>query len=202
MNRLFPTVLLVLTAPLAALAQQGGSDPVEVFLKEYDADGDAKVVEDEYLKSTREQFQHMDKNSDGAVDRDEASAYAQEMMDYEKKMMEQYSQQTGGGAGGYDQARAGYGVQPGAGYGQPGAGYGQGPYGQTSGYGQPAGSYGQPAGGYAQPPAGYGQGSGYGQPQPPGGYGEPAGGYGQPGSGYYEQPGYGQRGGYGQYPYR
>jgi Ca2+-binding EF-hand superfamily protein len=87
--------LVLFSTPL--LAQQSQRpDLEEVFFKQFDTNQDGQVSKAEFLKPTEDQFAHMDRNSDGSLDRAEVAAFNAEM---EKRMLEmrQRMQQQGQG---------------------------------------------------------------------------------------------------------
>lgn len=94
--KLFATVLLVISMPLAAQTPEGQKqDPGQIFLGRFDANQDGAVSLDEFkapqIQNLEQQFAFMDKNQDAKVDSDEANQFAEEM----RKRMEQMHQQGG-----------------------------------------------------------------------------------------------------------
>lgn len=92
----FTAVLLAVSMPLAAQGPEGqGQDPSQVFMQQFDANKDDVVSMDEFkapqIKSLEQQFNFMDKNKDGNVDRAELDQFAQDM----RKRMEQMRQKGG-----------------------------------------------------------------------------------------------------------
>jgi hypothetical protein len=92
MKFLIPAVALLLAAPVIAMPPQG--DPSKMFLKTFDANNDGRVSKDEFVKpqiqQIEKQFDYMDKNKDGVVDKQEAEAFAQEMQKKMQQMRKQY----------------------------------------------------------------------------------------------------------------
>ena len=89
-----------LLAPLAllatsAMAQPQQPDMVNMFLQQFDADKNGSVNEEEFLKPTRMQFQYMDKNGDGSLDRGEVEAFNKEAMERARQMQQQMQQRGG-----------------------------------------------------------------------------------------------------------
>lgn len=94
MKRLTLTTLMLLSA--SALAQQPQMPNLEeMFFKQFDNDNDGQVSRAEFLKPTEAQFEHMDRNHNGALDQAEVTAFNAEM----KQRMEEMRQrmQQGGG---------------------------------------------------------------------------------------------------------
>jgi len=96
--------LALLTTP--ALAQQPpmgqmGQMPQmpnleEMFFKQFDNDSDGAVSKAEFLKPTEAQFDHMDRDKNGALDRQEVKAFNDEMTNKMQEMARQMQQQRGG----------------------------------------------------------------------------------------------------------
>jgi Ca2+-binding EF-hand superfamily protein len=81
-------------------AQQGQMPNLDdVFFKQFDADQDGQVSKQEFMKPTEAQFEHMDKNGDGALNRAEVKAFNDEMQQRMREM-QQRMQQSGGHAPG------------------------------------------------------------------------------------------------------
>jgi Ca2+-binding EF-hand superfamily protein len=51
----------------------------QMFFMEFDADHDQQVSRDEFLRSTNAQFDFMDRNRDGMIDKSEVAAYVDYM---------------------------------------------------------------------------------------------------------------------------
>lgn len=86
--------LALFAAP--ALAQQPSMqmpDLEEMFFKQFDTNADGQVDKDEFLKPTVEQFDHMDSNKDGSLDRAEVKAFNDEMQKRMQEMQRQMQQQ-------------------------------------------------------------------------------------------------------------
>jgi Ca2+-binding EF-hand superfamily protein len=76
--------LLAFTA--TAFAQQPTmADLEDAFFKQLDTDQDGKISSEEFLQPTRAQFDYMDSNGDGNVDRSELRAFNDDM---QKRMRE------------------------------------------------------------------------------------------------------------------
>ena len=84
-------------APTLALAQpaqmQQKPDLDAMFFQQFDTDKDGVVSESEFLKPTQAQFDHMDKNGDGSLDRSEVKAFNEEMERRQAEMRRQMQQQ-------------------------------------------------------------------------------------------------------------
>ena len=88
--------LSLICAP--AFAQQGPMPQMpnleELFFKQFDSNKDNKVSKDEFLKPTIAQFEHMDRNKDGALDQAEVKAFNQEMQQRMQEMQQRMQQQN------------------------------------------------------------------------------------------------------------
>ena len=67
-------------------------DLEEIFFKQFDSNGDGKVSKEEFLKPTEAQFDHMDDNHDGALDRAEIKAFNEAMQQRMKELQQQMQQ--------------------------------------------------------------------------------------------------------------
>jgi Ca2+-binding EF-hand superfamily protein len=89
-------IALALICP-TAFAQQGQMpqmpDLGEMFFKQFDSNQDGRVDKDEFLKPTEAQFDHMDKDGNGALDRAEVKAFNDEMQQRMEEMQRQMQQQ-------------------------------------------------------------------------------------------------------------
>ena len=79
-------------------AQQGPMPQMpnleEMFFKQFDSNQDKRVSRDEFLKPTAAQFDHMDRNKDGALDQNEVKAFNQEMQKRMQEMQRKMQQQN------------------------------------------------------------------------------------------------------------
>lgn len=77
------TLLTLAFACSSTFAQQGAMpqmpDLGAMFFQQFDTDNDKRVTKTEFIKPTEAQFDHMDKNGDGALDEAEIAAFNQEM---------------------------------------------------------------------------------------------------------------------------
>jgi len=82
MKHMVATLALSMSLAAPAFAQQPENQS-ERFLKTFDANQDGQVSKDEYIKphiqQLQGQFDYMDKNKDGGIDKAEADAFAQEL---------------------------------------------------------------------------------------------------------------------------
>jgi Ca2+-binding EF-hand superfamily protein len=89
-------IALVFASPLA-LAQQGQMpampDLEKMFFQQFDTNQDGVVSKQEFLKPTEAQFNHMDKDGNGALDRNEVKAFNEEMERRMQEMQRQMQQQ-------------------------------------------------------------------------------------------------------------
>lgn len=95
---------LAAVLPVGVQAQvQGQIEPNhgQMFLKQFDRNGDGGVSRDEFIQPQmqmiEQQFKHMDKNGDGLVGSEEVNAFAKEMQQRAEQMRKQLQQQQGGG---------------------------------------------------------------------------------------------------------
>lgn len=81
-----------------AIAQQGPMPQMpnleEMFFKQFDTNQDKRVSKDEFLKPTEAQFDHMDRDKDGALDESEVKAFNQEMQKRMQEMQRKMQQQA------------------------------------------------------------------------------------------------------------
>ncbi|MCB1722645.1 MAG: hypothetical protein H6959_04980 [Chromatiaceae bacterium] len=87
-------ILALAVASSSAIAQQPQMpDLDEIFFKQFDTNQDSMVSKDEFLKPTEAQFDHMDKDKNGALDKAEVKAFNAEMqqrvMELQKRMQQQ-----------------------------------------------------------------------------------------------------------------
>ena len=92
------TIIALALFAAPALAQQPSMQPQmpdleEMFFKQFDTNADGRVGKDEFLKPTEAQFDHMDTNKDGALDRAEVKAFNDEMQKRMEEMQRQMQQQ-------------------------------------------------------------------------------------------------------------
>jgi Ca2+-binding EF-hand superfamily protein len=78
---------------LEAMKERGMPDPGQTFVKNLDQNGDGKVDPTEFEQPTKESFNAMDANSDGAADEAEATAYFEEMRAKMQERMQQVQEQ-------------------------------------------------------------------------------------------------------------
>ncbi len=80
-----------------AFAQQGQMpqmpDLGEMFFNQFDENRDGSVSRDEFLKPTEAQFDHMDRDKNGALDQAEVKAFNDEMQSRMQEMQRQMQQQ-------------------------------------------------------------------------------------------------------------
>lgn len=84
--------------PALALAQpsqmpQQQPDLDTMFFQQFDTDKNGVVSEAEFLQPTKAQFDYMDKNKDGVLDRGEVKAFNEEMARRQEEMRRQMQQQ-------------------------------------------------------------------------------------------------------------
>jgi len=107
MKKRVPALLLAAVLPLPALAQPSSQTPdvADGFMKQFDTNKDGKVSVDEFKKPQIEamerqidkQFQYMDKDHNGGVDKAEVEAFANEFHQRMKEMQEQHGQAPAAG---------------------------------------------------------------------------------------------------------
>jgi Ca2+-binding EF-hand superfamily protein len=70
----------------------------EMFFKQFDTNQDGMVSKEEFLKPTEAQFDHMDRDKNGALDQAEVKAFNDEMkkrmQEMQRQMQQQYPQGT------------------------------------------------------------------------------------------------------------
>ena len=80
----------------AAFAQPGQMPDLEaMFFKQFDADQNGTVSKAEFLKPTEQQFAHMDRDDNGALDSAEIKAFNDEMNQRMQEMQRQMQQHGG-----------------------------------------------------------------------------------------------------------
>lgn len=93
------TLIILTFACTPAFAQQGQMpqmpDLETVFFQQFDANGDGQVTREEFLKPTEAQFDHMDRDKNGALDTAEVRAFNDEMKQRMQDMQRQMQQQGG-----------------------------------------------------------------------------------------------------------
>ena len=84
MKKALALCLTLVSAP--SLAQDTPTAPPtqeqinQMFFMEFDADHDQQVSREEFLRSTNAQFDFMDRNRDGVIDKSEVAAFVDYMM--------------------------------------------------------------------------------------------------------------------------
>ena len=87
----------MLSAPaLAQQPQMQMPDLGELFFKQFDANQDGQVSKAEFLQPTEAQFDHMDRDNNGALDAAEVKAFNEEMEQRMREMRRRMQQQGGG----------------------------------------------------------------------------------------------------------
>jgi Ca2+-binding EF-hand superfamily protein len=93
-------IALVFASPLALAQQppQQGQMPAmpdleQMFFQQFDTNQDGVVSKQEFLKPTEAQFDHMDKDGNGNLDRNEVKAFNEEMERRMQEMQRQMQQQ-------------------------------------------------------------------------------------------------------------
>jgi Ca2+-binding EF-hand superfamily protein len=77
------------------MGQQQMPDLEGMFFQQFDKDQDGTVSKAEFLRPTEAQFDHMDRNDDGVIDRAEVQAFNEEMQQRLEEMQRQM-QKPGG----------------------------------------------------------------------------------------------------------
>ena len=98
MKKSILAALLLSTPALAQqspMGQQQMPDLEGMFFQQFDKDQDGKVSKAEFLKPTEAQFDHMDRNNDGEIDRAEVEAFNKEMQQRLEEMQRQMQQHGG-----------------------------------------------------------------------------------------------------------
>ena len=94
MRNLF--IALIAASPMA-LAQQAQMpnmpDLGALFFQQFDSNQDGMVSKQEFMEPTAAQFDHMDKDGNGALDQAEVEAFNAEMMKRMQEMQRQMPQQ-------------------------------------------------------------------------------------------------------------
>ena len=67
-----------------------------MFFQQFDANQDGKVSKAEFLQPTEAQFEHMDRDKNGALDAAEVKAFNEEMEQRMQEMRRLMQQQQGG----------------------------------------------------------------------------------------------------------
>lgn len=96
MKKLIIALAIIATPALAQQPQMPQMpDLQELFFKQFDSNQDGQVSKAEFLKPTEAQFDHMDANKNGALDRAEVKAFNDEMQKRVQEMQQQMQQQGG-----------------------------------------------------------------------------------------------------------
>jgi len=93
-------VLALFSAPLMAQQSQMPRTPPDLekmFFEQFDTNKDGVVSKEEFLAPTVAQFEHMDRDKNGALDQAEVSAFNEEMKQRMQEM-QRLMQQQGQGA--------------------------------------------------------------------------------------------------------
>ena len=94
MRKTFIAIALICSP---AFAQQGQMpqmpDLGEMFFKQFDADNNGQVSKAEFMQPTEAQFDHMDRDKNGALDQAEVKAFNDEMQQKMQEMQRQMRQQ-------------------------------------------------------------------------------------------------------------
>ncbi len=104
MKNLVPALLLAALLPLPALAASEAQTPdvADGFMKQFDTNKDGKVSADEFKKPQLDamehqidkQFQYMDKDHNGGVDKAEVETFANELHQRMKQIQEEHSKSS------------------------------------------------------------------------------------------------------------
>ena len=90
---------LLFSAPVLAqqpsLGQQQMPDLEGMFFQQFDVDQDGTVSKAEFLKPTEAQFEYIDRNKDGVIDRAEVQTFNKEMQQRLEEMQRQMQQHGG-----------------------------------------------------------------------------------------------------------
>ena len=92
--------IALFSAPvLAQQAQMRGAPPdlEKMFFEQFDSNKDGVVSKEEFLAPTVSQFEHMDRDKNGALDSAEVKAFNAEMKQRMQEMQRQMQQQGGPG---------------------------------------------------------------------------------------------------------
>lgn len=91
MSRLLLTLCLSAASGLALA--QSMPDPADAFMKQFDSNQDGQVTFEEFrdlqIQSMEQQFQFIDKNRDGSIDRAEMDAFTASMRERMQQMQQQ-----------------------------------------------------------------------------------------------------------------
>ncbi len=94
MKKLIIALTLASTPAFAQQMQMPQMPDMEVmFFKQFDANQDGQVSKNEFLKPTEAQFDHMDKNGDGALDAAEVKVFNEQMTKRMQELQRQMQQQ-------------------------------------------------------------------------------------------------------------
>jgi Ca2+-binding EF-hand superfamily protein len=77
------------------MGQQQMPDLEGMFFQQFDKDQDGTVSKAEFLRPTEAQFDHMDRNDDGVIDRAEVQAFNEEMQQRLEEMQRQMQKHGG-----------------------------------------------------------------------------------------------------------
>ena len=88
-------VLAFASMPLFAQQSQMPQMPnlEEMFFKQFDGNADGQVSKSEFMQPTEAQFDHMDRNKNGTLERAEVKAFNEEMTQRMKEMQQQMQRQ-------------------------------------------------------------------------------------------------------------
>lgn len=94
MKKLIIALTLASTAAFAQQMQMPQMPDMDaLFFKQFDANQDGQVSKNEFIKPTEAQFDHMDKNGDGALDAAEVKAFNEQMTKRMQELQRQMQQQ-------------------------------------------------------------------------------------------------------------
>ncbi|MCB1790741.1 MAG: hypothetical protein KDJ27_04805 [Gammaproteobacteria bacterium] len=89
-------ILALAIASTPAIAQQVQMPNLdELFFKQFDTNQDGQVAKAEFMKPTEAQFDHMDKDKNGALDKAEVQAFNNEMQQRLQELQQRMQQQGG-----------------------------------------------------------------------------------------------------------
>lgn len=91
---LFSTPVLAQQPPMQQMPQM--PDLEKVFFEQFDTNKDGVVSKEEFLQPTVEQFNHMDRDKNGALDSAEVRAFNDEMKQRMQEMQRQMQRQGQG----------------------------------------------------------------------------------------------------------
>ena len=90
------TLIVLTTLAAPAFAQQPQMPNLEeVFFQQFDTNQDGVVSKAEFLQPTEAQFEHMDRDKNGVLDRAEVKAFNEEMKQRMQEMQQRMQQQGG-----------------------------------------------------------------------------------------------------------